>query len=61
MSRDREMRRVMPGSAFEQGESERENCPSGTFSGYWPSGTALGEMTASATAFILNRRSIAAL
>ena len=55
------MRRVMPGSAFEQGESERENGPSGAFSGYWPSGTALGEMTASATAFILNRRSIAAL
>jgi hypothetical protein len=48
--------------AFGQGEDEREGLRKGYFlKRYLPSGTALGEMTASATAFMLMRRSIAAL
>jgi len=54
------MRRVTARGAFGQGESERESWLTESFKAYFPSGTALGEMTASATAFMLMRRSMAA-
>jgi len=56
------MRRVMAKGEFGQGEVEREESQTDYFfRAYLPSGTALGEITASATAFMLRRRSIAAL
>ena len=55
------MRRVMARGAFGQGEVEPEwSRTDYILSAYLPSGTALGEMTASATAFMLRRRSMAA-
>jgi hypothetical protein len=55
------MERVMARGELGQGEVERERSrPDYILSAYLPSGTALGEMTASATAFMLRRRSMAA-